>query len=288
MAQISSAQAYHAFPDSGAIWREHFVDQNYNHSHYQYGMMGDTVIGGKPYQKVYYQQTCLFDTTLTYSNSVLIGAIREDSLKRVFFYNIGFWMAMPDSVYLLYDFSAGPGDTLYYPQGYSFIVPYIVVTSVDSVWCLNQYRKRFHFGPLTEDWIEGIGSMRSLFSPIMDYPTCFCLWENVCYQYLDTTFYLNPPWLDCYDLLYDVEENSNVAKELSIFPNPASNRVNIAFDEFVDDATLTMFDPYGKEVLRQSVKGQSVMLDLDRLAPGMYCVMLYHESKTRNKRLLIE
>ena len=191
----AQTNVYHPFPDSNAVWNE-YTGTNSGYGYYIESIIGDTIINSIKYHKVYKHTESLTpsDTIITISNSWFIGAIREDSLKRIYFYNK---YAVPccgktDSTYLLYDFSKHVGDTVFFSNNfqYGYTYPYLIVNSIDSILAYNQYRKRFNLNG--ETWIEGIGSTRSLFSAILGIPTCFCTNELVCYKYRDTSYYLNP------------------------------------------------------------------------------------------------
>jgi hypothetical protein len=285
---LAFGQNYRPFPDSAAVWREHYYD-NYGQDHYQYGILGDTVIGSLTYHKIYYQPSCLGDTAISISNSSLIGAIREDSLRRIFFYNMAFWGGSVDSVYKLYEFPAHVGDTVRFSHPFSFIFPYLVADTIDSVWTYDHYSRRYHFPQ--ETWIEGIGSLRSLFSAIMGYPTCFCVWENVCYKYLNTTYYLNPPFLDCYDLSHGIIDNERTKEKITIYPDP------IVTTGTVDLTGLTyqperfeIFDILGEKIKVFKVpESKKIIIDRNEFKPGLYVYsIIANEQYNINGKFLIE
>ena len=94
---------YHPFPDSNAIWHEHFEWANQKDSacYYSYSLCGDTLINSFLYSKLYY-----FNDTALNSNAVYYGCLREDSLKRVFYIGRDFWgMHNFTQEIQLYDFS---------------------------------------------------------------------------------------------------------------------------------------------------------------------------------------
>jgi len=209
LSYCSFGQNYHKFPVSNAIWSElHTWDDGFKNKHYQYGIFGDTIINTLLFHKLYIENNSVPDTIMTINNSSLIGAIREDSLKKIYFYNISCSSVPTDSIYKLYDFSLNVGDTIKFNNHtYSFPYSYFVVDSIASVMVDKQYRKQYFFSESDDSWIEGIGSIRSLLSTITPYPTCYCVYEMICYKNNDTIFYVNPNYNNCYPSysIYDVK-----------------------------------------------------------------------------------
>ena len=285
LVSFAKAQQYIPFPDSNAIWREHYTDNQGTNNHYQLGIIGDTIINSLLYHKIYYEPNCLSDTILTKHNSILIGGIREDSLRRIFFYNIDFsdfviWTSVQvDSIYKLYDFSVHVGDTVKFqapsaPPVYAF--HYLVLDSIDSVFTYNHYRKLYHLSG--ESWIEGIGSPRSLFSAIIRIPTCYCSWENVCYEFNNITYYLNPPYLDCYDMTENNKEylNNNTGN-ITVYPNPTNDKLTI---EFLQKSTMEILNIQGQTILQQQLQQGKTAIDISGIAKGVYILRLCSNDKT--------
>lgn len=273
---------YHPFPDSSGFWNQHQTTQN-SETYYLYGIFGDTIINSIEYHKVYrHEENLTFsDTVMTESNSNFIGGIREDSLKRIYFYN---YNAVPccglnDSTYLLYDFSKQVGDTIKFdnPQfGYTY--PYLIVSSIDSVLVNNNFRKRFNFQG--ETWIEGIGSTRDLLSNILGIPTCFCINEIVCYKFGDTTYYLNPIFYDCFPYLGLNVKDISQQEYISIFPNPILTQAILNSNRILSDATLTVYNSLGQQVKQiKNIYGQTITLHRDNLPSGLYLFRLTQGNK---------
>lgn len=292
-AGYSQTNLYHPFPDSAGIWNEHYATQSFN-TYYLYGIFGDTIINSIEYHKVYRHIENLTpqDTIMTVSNSYFIGGIREDSLKRIYFYNynaVG-CCGITDSTYLLYDFSKQVGDTIKfdYPQfGYNY--QYLIVNSIDSVLVNNQYRKRFNLDGDT--WIEGIGSTRDLLSNILGIPTCFCINEIVCYKFEDITYYLNPIFHDCFPYLGVNVEDISQPESIFISPNPMVSRAFIYTNKMFTDATLTIFNSIGQAVKQiTNISGQSITLNRDNLPSGLYILQLTRDNKlyTTNKFVITD
>jgi len=119
-----------------------------------YYLKGDTVIAGLTYHKVL-------------SDYGSVEPIRESGKK---WYIRSRYNANEEIV--LYDFSAGLGDTIKAPGSVGYTAYYNVVTHVDTVILENgERRKRMEIGH-SYVWIEGIGDLRSFTGPVDPIPTC--------------------------------------------------------------------------------------------------------------------
>jgi hypothetical protein len=78
-----------------------------------------------------------------------------------------------------------------------------------------------------------------------------------------------------------------------VYPNPSKGAVTVYFDkEIAGQTNLILTDARGEVVVRYSlkdvVKGQSMLLELDNLASGVYILQLISIEKTERIRLVIE
>lgn len=269
---VGFCQQYFRLPDSNAVWREHITTQ-YSNSHFQFGIIGDTVIQSNIYHKLYYKQNSLIDTAMTTTNAQLIGAIREDDEKRVFFYNFSYQWGDRGLIYKISDFSANIGDTVTFStpsNDYHYNFPYMVLNSIDSIYAYDQYRKQYHFS--TGTWIEGIGNTRSLLSVITPYPTCFCINEVVCFKQNDIRYYLNPAFNDCYNMSYEISESPKLASRINVYPNPISSAATFDFSQF-DEAfeAIEIFNVMGKKISEHKIANNKVVIiDFSTTNPGLY------------------
>lgn len=149
-------------PDS-TYWREYgswmTSFMNFSYTHPNKYIRGDSIIGTKYYQKIYYTNRSSFDTVCLGS----INLVHYDN-KKVFFNNN-----------LIYNFNLTPGDTfsVYYnispihPPGY---YTYTVSTR-DSINVGNKWRTRikltapFPYLVQNLNWVEGIGDINYGFNP---------------------------------------------------------------------------------------------------------------------------
>lgn len=202
---ITTASPYHAFPVSDAIWQT-IGDNMFNDGKwsFRFGVMGDSIINGVDYHKIYRLQ----DTILSCDGNEYFAAIRENSSRQVFVQFAG----LPET--MLYDFGLNPGDTIWHSiGGHPFMLEnnvsgltlweeshYSLVLDTDSILLeTGDYRKTWTFsgGAGMNTWIEGIGAISwfGLFTPLV---TAFTdngdQYQFVCFKQDDSVLYLNNPY----------------------------------------------------------------------------------------------
>ena len=260
ISSISNAQQYIHFPDSNAIWTQIYtVNSPYSFGRYEYGMIGDTIINTTVYHKIYQRSVVgNSDTTITPANSTFVGAITEDSLKRVYFIQFDNHFNCTTNINLkLYDFSKQIGDTIFLDtlQPECSTYPYMVVDSIDSVFSYNGYLKRFHLN--RDTWIEGIGSTRSLFSSIEAYTTCICWEESVCFKQNGITIYMNPYYNTCYPPFSNNIPPDGIKSykrtEITIYPNPAKDNITIETNTINTENRLEILNMIGQTVYTSNI-----------------------------------
>ncbi|MBP7514830.1 MAG: T9SS type A sorting domain-containing protein [Flavobacteriales bacterium] len=160
------AQEYIPFPESNASWTVG-LGESYcfeidptSSQVYRYETQGDTTINDQGYHKLvvtaYCAECCVPAFRVGYA-----GAFRNDTAERTVM------MVLPDSTYevVLYDFGASIGDTMDFDYSQqSWCGPY-GLQSIDSVWIVDTYRRRFTWSTQGCWWnvaIEGVGSMNGL------------------------------------------------------------------------------------------------------------------------------
>jgi len=263
----TQAQTYIPFPDSNAVWSQIKID-NYAQSKYQYRILGDTIIGSVQYHKLFMQ----YDSLLNFSNSIYVGAIREQS-KKIFFLH-----SYCQNETRLYDFSKNVGDTinnLYDEDSYCVGVPASgVINSIDSILIDGNYRKVFHLNSVNNPvWIEGIGSMFGLLNSVEPTPTCFCNWRLVCFQQNDSVKYLNPNFNSCFPVITDIPNQVPSKTSVNIFPNPVTGESTIKWDISGSPiySTLIFTDILGKNIKTINVYGKNeITVNRNDYTPGLY------------------
>ncbi len=242
------SQSYFPFPDSNAIWSEVYSHlQPEITEAYQYGIQGDTLINSVLYHKIYY----LNDTIYPLVTGQYAGAMREDSLKRIYVIDCAYCENDAGSEMILYDFSKEINDTVFVGSFGMGPLGYYVVEYFDSIMIDGNYRKTIHFYGYEdmEYWIEGIGSTRGLFSPLMPVPTGYSSWELICFNQDGMVRYLNPAYNTCFPILTGIEENKSEINLPRLSPNPVSNSGILDFSgSAVKYTRLIIFDGQGRRI----------------------------------------
>ncbi|HBG70799.1 MAG: hypothetical protein A2W93_00955 [Bacteroidetes bacterium GWF2_43_63] len=289
------SQNYYPFPTDLANWNQYYwwngAPTGQWGVNYQYIMEGDTVLGGKSYNKLYYKAT---DSP---SASVFIGGLREDSLRQIYFFpdsslqETGSPGTLTDytTEHLLYTFNnLHAGDTLQIHQG----VALIKVIAIDSVMIGTSYRKRYEiqnsnllFYP--EYWIEGIGSTKDLLSPFL-YEFEWNLF-TLCFS--DTaTYYINSPTGadSCHWDMTGLNEYNDEKIKIIAFPNPFRDFINIEVEDQTSSAAeVTICDMTGRTMLFTILQPNET-IDLRNLSAGAYLLKIRSDQQTGTSILIKE
>ena len=82
--------------------------------------------------------------------------------------------------------------------------------------------------------------------------------------------------------------NEALAFSASVFPNPVSNELKLSFNSIVKNATVTLFDINGNEVLSQQFENSlENTIDVNVVKDGNYIVCLVADNKVYNKKVTI-
>jgi len=277
--QVSFSQNYVSFPTESAHWNCLFYHQisptDIFVTNYQYTILGDTVLKGQSYKKVYFSETDLIN------QPIYIGGLRENSTKQIFFFPYSKIIPTPSA-------HTFPNDTseqlLYTFENLSIgmILPInsdkasIEVLGIDSVLIGNNYHKRFEvqnsmlFGP--EYWIEGIGSTKELLSPF----TYQFEWDfyTLCFSDTETVYINSPNGADSchYSINIGIEENQ--IGQIRISPNPTSDflRIEIPFQNKTVNATI--YGIQGQILLSKEFATAQTELDIRKLNSGVYYLLI--------------
>lgn len=76
-------------------------------------------------------------------------------------------------------------------------------------------------------------------------------------------------------------------EQFILYPNPASNTVNVHIDGFEKEADMFVFDVSGREVLHQTLTNTNTEIDLSSLGKGMYTVWLQTNQKDLGMQKLV-
>ena len=279
----------------------------------------DTIsIGGFLYKKLYELTVPAY---INYSNKILRGFIREDSLsKKVFFKE-----TLLATEFVLYDFSLNVGDSTFmnFPNNPS-TTGFYRVDSIKTVTELCGARKHFfyrkhvnNFSPSVNyfEFIESIGSTyhllypynNSLMSMFFTYQSgCYHKWElglackkNKQNQQYQSCTYNSPMWTNftnsCtyYYFSGGINENSKF-NQFSIYPNPATNKltlnVGLTGNELI---TIKVFHLSGRLLLLHknisfNVGDNIYELNTSLLENGIYSVVIENQHFKNSYPIVIQ
>ena len=312
---ICAAQSYTHFPDSNVRWSEYsylfgaLPGTSYHNYHgYFYDLGNDTIIDGHEYilvgsQSTFYYQLVNPGGLITVDNypinppGEIFGAIREDSDKKVWFRKLAdennvqpYCDATNDFPFgqdiLLYDFDVHLGDVVSWKHGEKTVI------SIDSVQFDDGiFRKRYYFGGsfglFKEYWIEGMGSTLGLFGAYGGLPSSYgscqldCFWKDGDYIF----HYLSPSWLSCDQ--YVGIDNVDAVNQIKIYPNPASDRLNISFGN-AGYHSIQIKDIAGKTLIIENSYFQNSILEISSLKPGMYFIVIMNSKKELLRQRIVK
>jgi hypothetical protein len=282
-------------PDSGGVWRVDEVDNSVfpaAESYYQYISMGDSIINGNSWIKIYVSGAWWVNTGTPYYSSPpgnLRGLIRYDSLLHKLIVYVDTTMIGCDSV--IFDFSLNAGDTLYPQnacnfQGSSYDT--LLIGSVDSVLVGSNYRKRlnvydYHFGGnyTGVSLIEGVGSSQGLFEGYYyfeQYHNLFCFIVNGQSLYPSSSS-------NC-DLIEHLDEYLSNENQLFFYPNPSNGifYLHNNMNEIIEVSEV--YNYIGEKVFEK--EGNIREFNLSGSARGIYFVKMSSGEKMWTQKLVIE
>ncbi len=275
----TQAQTKFHFPDSNASWNIANGGTNFNVTFRSYGIMGDTSLNGLTYKKIG-EST---DTMFKAANANYFCAVREDSNKWYF-------VNKNDSInYLLYNFSAKIGDTIIIKSPWLWGDSSIqIVSKIDSILIHGNYRKRISFDPNSYvSIIEGIGSNYGLFYNgwgVFDYG--FIL---LCFHQNDSLIWMNNPENNCYNINLGISTPPTNTM-FNIYPNPAGTFFQINYEgNIYRNLTIELYDLAGKQILTQSSKSNSCVLQNTHSYKGIYVIKLWIDGNPMGcKKIIFE
>lgn len=288
--QKSYSQDYVPFPTDNATWNTLFYGQYSAYDiytiNYQYKLMGDTVLNGTQYSKVYYTETNNKNL-----DEIYIGGLREDNMKQIFFFPVSqtlptiAWHSFPNDTceHMIYTFNnLEVGQILPINSGDREIR----VVSVDSVLIGSTYRKRYgiqnDYILALEYWIEGIGSAVEFLSAFtFEFEWSF---YTLCFKMQEDTYYINSPDGDDY-CYYMVGVDSPVVPDFRVYPNPTTGPLSI-YSPFGGKTTIRISNLQGQVVLTSDVNGKENQIDVGNFLPGLYFMQLQSGKWTGNYKFI--
>lgn len=292
------AQIYHPLVETGNVWNVEFqsfeVNGNiiFHYDNYRYSLGNDTMIGGHLYKTLISQRTYgyvtdgypQYDYWYNLNDSpVTVGALREDSTKKIWLYDLGFLGgAFTGHDTLLYDFNVSIGDTLHWTQGQ------MIVTGIDSIQLLNgEWRRRIVLNHPYEGikyWIEGIGATEVIHQPYWIYFEV--LTQLTCFEQNGLILYKDPPYgiplyviLNCESLATNVEGIGQPSYEVHITPNIVSENFRFLFQSAISKSlTLRLTDIFGRSIYEQQLhSGETYSINCSDFPNGILIAQLFSQ-----------
>ena len=192
------------------------------------------------------------------------GFIRQDSLK-IYYRNLS-----ENSEQLLYDFDLQVGDLL--PLSKINFMDNLLVSSVDSVWVLDAWRKRIYFNEGASWIIEGIGHNAGFLESIP--PMLECSHTFICLKLNgESAFEIN---MDDCNLPLSIKQ-INTSKT-SCYPNPADHTISLKGISKNDSPFI--FNYYGVPMNNQAIwENNCWTFNIANLAIGMYVIQVKNSGK---------
>lgn len=274
----SQTNVYHPFPDANVTWVGTFwyneggsgpcvVDDDYN-----LYIDGDTTIGIYTYHKLYkngYVSSNCPPPGYYYFRQYWSAFRQDNSTRKIYLFENG-------NDTLAYDFNLNVGDTL--PVNSFLYSGYMnIVESIDSILVGSEYRKRFRLNNNYAALIEGIGTTLGAFAPIVPFfESGNDLW---CVRINDQIAWTFSPGNGC--SLTSIYENIVTENQILISPNPFSLSTTIQTSKKLNNATLTIFDTFGRQVKQiKSLSGEKIIIQRDNLPDGLYYIRISQDNKT--------
>jgi len=88
----------------------------------------------------------------------------------------------------------------------------------------------------------------------------------------------------------NVDELTDVATDLKLFPNPASDVVNVEINSLSETTSLQMMNAFGQIVFPSELKGNQSheVIDVSHLPAGFYWVLVKTECNISKEKVVIQ
>lgn len=272
--QALGGNTYFPLVEDNKYWSELMIEYSFYwdsvYHTYTYKIQGDTTIDQMLFKKVYKQDLYYGFDWYYYT------AFREDNDGMVYMWDETEW--------LLYDFNALEGDTVYV----GWYGPCALrVEEVDSVLIDADYRKRMYLSWLGTDmdfvevWIEGLGSNYGLMWAGLG-PTVGVGYRNLCVHDENGLVYMNPNYSSCE--MTNVSVNEQLSADLSFYPNPSNDVVIFKGNPEVE-FEYNIFDISGK-LMKTGILSTGDPVDVSTLRNGIYFISLSTQSEKQVLKMI--
>ncbi|MBI4931613.1 MAG: T9SS type A sorting domain-containing protein [Bacteroidetes bacterium] len=147
---------------------------------------------------------------------------------------------------------------------------------------VNTNAKLITYGILELDTLSIPGGNVNCLYPGIVILTLYGIISNGGYLYANSSFSVGP-WFNCHLPEYAFAANVpfiNSLSELSIFPNPFSSETTLHTDNYLTNATLTLYNCFGQTVKQyNNITGHSFTLSRNNLPSGLYFIRLTQDNK---------
>jgi hypothetical protein len=267
-------QNYLPFPDSAAIWVNvgWYSGQGFTQGTYFCANGADTTINATEYTRL---EGC--------STGDYIGAFRDTAGQVYYVPNDSL------SEFIMYDFSAQPGDTVNY---YNFNsgapgLSQVVVQWIDT-WLINGVDHRVLSLDNSDNWIEGVGCnygfLDSYFPNLSNYAAmlyCASVNDTIRYGYSASQ---NGPYVSC-DFFIGLDELQK--ENITVYPNPTNDQLHFSIAGYVDGVILT--DLTGRTfVMDYTQSGSEYTIRVEGLDAGVYSVMIRSEEMLYQSKVVVQ
>jgi len=170
---------------------------------------------------------------------------------------------------LYYDFNMEVGDTIKGPM--AFYIYQETIKAVDSIEIDGEYLKRLYYDTIEDNnfFLEDVGNPNGfLESPQLDISEFGSI--LYCYRQNDSVVYTFEGWEEECDFTISVKEYRTDNFELTIFPNPASEKITISVPSQNKDNWVRIYNSSGQLLIEKPMLANTMKIDLSELANGMY------------------
>jgi hypothetical protein len=266
-------QGYVPFPTDDAYWLESNIASSQCIKN-EYRLNGDTLINGLLYteiEKTEIDQSssigCVPPWNAQISKSTF-GYIRNDSANKKV------WIRYPNANVdsLFYDFDINVGDTIF-----NNFYDTVVVSSVDTVYMGNRYRKKYFFVKNNfciqnygfDYMIEGVG--RNTGFAFRDY--CLLAGLNTSLDCMgDSSGGVYPDTNTCRLITNLTEKEQKTKNNIQLYPNPTTGLINLSFEKALQ--SIEIYNLQGQKV--QEVTPQKRSWELPEQS-GLYLIRIQDE-----------
>lgn len=193
------------------------------------------------------------------------------------------WMPSDTAEQLLFDFNLQVGDTL--PISYTTWNNDVFVTAIDSFNTGVGYRKRFALGGNT--WatylLEGVGSDKGFLEPISI--PLECGYDLLCYGTNDTAWYpVQGPTCN----LQTAANSLVFGKDVTVYPNPASDQLIISLPTDEKDVTVMLYDQSGRVIYTAMPNSSIISIPVETRPNGIYVLHVTGTTSSYHQKIVIQ